>query len=99
MNPIAAELPELPKQNEWSPSAFFARRDRLVRLCLMTSLSSLLVTILSLAVVLFAFSKEVLFLVLDPAGNVFVVPGKTFDHARELHTEQAILATSALLLR
>jgi hypothetical protein len=37
--------------------------------------------------------------VLDPAGNVFVTPGRAFDEAKELHIEQGLLATSALLLR
>ena len=46
-----------------------------------------------------ASTKGLQFVVLDPAGNVFVTPGRAFDEAKELHTEQALLAVSALLLR
>ncbi|MCZ7636798.1 MAG: hypothetical protein M5U12_12615 [Verrucomicrobia bacterium] len=39
------------------------------------------------------------YLVLDPAGNWTLAPGTTFAEASELHVQQALLATTALLLR
>jgi len=39
------------------------------------------------------------FVVLDPAGNWILAPGTTFAGAGDLHVQQALLATTALLLR
>lgn len=43
--------------------------------------------------------RGVRYLVLDPAGNWTLTPGTTFAAASELHVQQALLATTALLLR
>jgi hypothetical protein len=78
---------------------FFAQKDRLVRWCVVLALAATLCAVLSLVVALGATTQPMRFIVLDRAGNVFVAQGRVFDEARELHVEQALLATTTLLLR
>jgi hypothetical protein len=96
---VASDAPVLPNPRPMNLGAFFAQKDRLVRWCLLTSIGSIGCAILSLVTALSVSKRDIRFVVLDPAGNVFVAPGRAFDEAKELHIEQALLATSALLLR
>src|SRR5688572_26351703 len=94
-----SELLESPKPSPARMAVFFAQKDRLVRWCAITTFASILCAVLSLVIALGATTQAMRFVVLDPAGNVFVTPGRVFDEARELHVQQALLATSAILLR
>ena len=49
--------------------------------------------------VIYLLQRPMLFVVLDPEGNVIPVPGAPFPEARELHVMEAMLATTALLSR
>lgn len=79
--------------------AFFVNKDRLARLSMAVALGALLFAAVSLALARVHSRKEVLFVVLDPNGNVVVAPGAPFMEAKDLHVQQALLATTALLLR
>jgi hypothetical protein len=79
--------------------AFFAHKDRLARLALAVAVAALLVTALALLSATASARRGVRFVVLDPAGNWILAPGATFAEAKELHVQQALLATTALLLR
>lgn len=80
-------------------AVFFARKERLMMLSMATGLASCIVSCISLFLVLKAMNKDVQFVVMDHNGGIFVENGKSFDQAKELHVEQALLATTALLLR
>ncbi len=97
--PVPSDPPALPKPPRLSIGALFAQKDRLVRWCLLTSTASIVCAILSLTTAMSVSKEDIRFVVLDPAGNVFVSPGRAFEEAKELHLEQALLATSALLMR
>lgn len=81
------------------PARFFASKDRLSRLCIGIALASCLVTILALNLVQIASQRAVQFVVLDPNGNTIIAPGAKFQDATELHVQQALQATTALLNR
>lgn len=68
-------------------------------LSMATGLASCIVSCISLFLVLKAMNKDVQFVVMDQNGGIFVENGKSFDQAKELHVEQALLATTSLLLR
>lgn len=68
-------------------------------LSMAAALASCIVSLISLSLVLKGMSKEMIFVVMDPAGGIFLANGRSFDQAKELHVEQALLATTALLLR
>jgi len=99
MNPAHPESPEMSHPSPPRMAVFFAQKDRLVRWCVITTFASIVCAVLSLVIALGATTQPMRFVVLDPAGNVFVTPGRVFDEARELHVEQALLATTAVLLR
>lgn len=80
-------------------AVFFARKDRLMMLSMATGLASCIVSCISLFLVLKSMNKDVQFVVMDRNGGIFVENGKSFDQAKELHVEQALLATTSLLLR
>ena len=88
-----------PAKPRLDPAAFLAGRDRLARWALLVAALSLACTALSSVLTLTRGQKEVLFVVLDPNGDVFVVPGAKFVEAKELHVQQSLLAATALLLR
>ena len=107
MNPTAESerrmcvIPERmpPTKAPFNAAAFFAGKDRLARLGMLVALVALVVAGLAVTLALSSARQKVLFVVLDPAGNVIIVPGVTFSEAKELHVQQSMLATSALLLR
>lgn len=80
-------------------AVFFARKERLMMLAMATAIASCIVSVISLFLGLKAMNKDVQFVVMDPAGGIFLATGRSFDQAKELHVEQALLATTALLLR
>lgn len=88
-----------PVKPGFNAGAFFAHKDRLARLCSTVTLMAVIVAGLALAFAIPNARQRVLFVVLDPAGNCIVAPGVAFHQARELHVQQAMLATTALLLR
>ena len=96
--PTLAQRVPAPKQG-FDPAAFLAGKDRLVRFSLLVAALALLIAALSLALAFGRGSPPVLFVVLDPSGNVIVAPGLTFVAAKELHVQQSLLAATALLLR
>jgi hypothetical protein len=81
------------------PAAFLAGKDRLARLALLVAALALVSAALSLGLAFSRGRQPVLFVVLDPNGNVILAPGVTFVDARELHVQQSLLAATALLLR
>lgn len=78
---------------------FFANKDRLARWCLAALVISGLTNGLVLLLLLQLARKEPWFFALDPAGNWYRGHGTRFVEARELHAQQAIQATTALLYR
>jgi hypothetical protein len=96
--PVFSERAE-PTRRPLIPSAFLAGKDRLARLALLVAALALLCVALALALALSRGQQPVLFVVLDPNGNVIVAPGVTFVEAKELHVQQSMLAATALLLR
>ena len=97
--PVPSDTPTLSKPPRLSVGALFAQKDRLARWCLLTSMASIVCAILSLSTAMKVSKEDIRFVVLDPAGNVFVSPGRAFEDTKELHIEQALLAASALLMR
>ena len=96
--PLKSE--RLPASNAgFNLAAFLAGRDRLARLSLIVALAALMVTVFALMQAFANSRQKTLFVVLDPSGNTIVAPGVLFIEAKELHVQQAILATAALLLR
>jgi len=95
---VSSERLAFPKTG-FNPAAFLAGKDRLTRLSLIVALAALVVAAVATAAALSNARQKVLFVVLDPNGNVIVAPGATFSEARELHINQSMLATTALLLR
>ncbi len=89
----------VPTRSPLIPSAFLAGKDRLARLSLFVAALALLIAALALALAFSRGHQQVLFVVLDPNGNVIVAPGVAFLEAKELHVQQALLAATALLLR
>jgi hypothetical protein len=96
---VESGSPSYQAHSRATAAAFFARKDRLTRWCITSVVLSLSCAVLSMVIAIKASRREIQFVVMDPAGNVIVTPGRAFDEARELHTEQALLAASALLLR
>ncbi|MGE3312775.1 MAG: hypothetical protein AB7O66_22625 [Limisphaerales bacterium] len=81
------------------PARFFANKDRLSRLCIGIALANTIVTLSLLGLVQASSQRAVQFVVLDPNGNTIIAPGAPFQEATELHLQQALQATSALLNR
>lgn len=98
ITPVLSERIE-PIRRLLIPSAFLAGKDRLARLSLWVTLLALIGNALALGVALSNVRQQVLFVVLDPNGNVVVAPGARFIEAKELHVQQGLLAANALLLR
>jgi hypothetical protein len=96
--PVQSERLPLPKP-AFQAGAFFAHKDRLARLNSAVALAALVVAGLALVQTLTQARRPVQFVVLDPNGNCLVTLGAPFHEARELHVQQATLATLALLLR
>ena len=96
--PVFSERLPTPKGG-FNAGAFFAHKDRLALWCIATALAALLVSGLSLTLAISSSRQPVQFVVLDPIGNCLVAPGMPFHEAKELHLQQAMMATTALLLR
>lgn len=96
---IPKDLPEPPPPAAPGVAAFFARRDRLFHWGTITVFTALLCSVLSLCLAIGAARQEMRFVVLDGAGNTELAPGRLFAEAKELHIQQSLLATTALLLR
>ena len=96
--PVATERLPQPR-HRFDPAAFLAGKDRLARLALLVAALALLVAALGLGQVYARGHQPVLFVMLDPNGNVIIAPGVVFADAKELHVQQSLLATTALLLR
>lgn len=96
---LPPDLPKVPKSSAVSAAAFFARKDLLMRWCLVVAAGALACSLLSLGVAVKSSREPVLIAVLDGAGVIHVADGLPFDEARELHVHQALLAATALLLR
>lgn len=92
-------LSTLPAISRFKMASFFARKDRMARWCVLCAVMSTSCALVALVIAYRALAQQTRIVVLDPSGNVLVLPGKLFHEATELHTEQALLATSALLLR
>ena len=100
----APTTPERPERTArqylpFNAGAFFANKDRLARYSLLVAALALLVAVLALMLTGSRFRQKFWFAVLDPAGTVILAPGLSFSDAKELHVQQAMLATTALLLR
>jgi hypothetical protein len=96
--PTSAErLPTPP--HRFDAAAFLAGKDRFARAALFVAALALLTAALAIGLAISRGRQPVLFVVLDPNGNVLVAPGATFAEAKELHVQQALLAATALLLR
>lgn len=80
-------------------AAFLRNRERLSRLLMCLALGSTCVNLLALGLLAASTRRPVIFVVLDPNGNTIVAPGARFEDATELHLQQALLVTSALLTR
>jgi hypothetical protein len=83
----------------FEPARFFASKDRLSRLCACVALGATLVALFALGLVQSLSGRPVQFVILDPNGNTIIAPGKRFEDATELHVQQALQATVALLNR
>lgn len=80
-------------------AAFLRNRERLSRLLVWHALGSTVVNLLALGILVASAGRPVEFVVLDPNGNTIVAPGARFEEATEVHLQQALLVTSALLTR
>ena len=78
---------------------FLASKDRLSRLCLVVATGCLVIAAIAIAFAFQISRQPVLFVLLDPEGNVIPVRGSAFPEAREVHIKMAMLATTALLSR
>ena len=96
--PVLSERVE-PTRSPLTPAAFLAGKDRLARQALLVAALALLVAALALGLAFSRGHQPVLFVVLDPNGNVILAPGVTFVEAKDLHVQQSLLAATALLLR
>lgn len=96
--PVVSERLPSPKPG-FNAGAFFAHKDRLARLTCAVALAALVVAGLALALGLKTSAQPVQFVVLDANGTCFHTLGAVFQDAKELHLQQATLATLALLLR
>ena len=96
--PVSSERLQMP-QPRFDPAAFLAGKDRLARQALLVAALALLVAALALGLAFSRGRQPVLFVVLDPNGNVILAPGVTFVEAKDLHVQQSLLAATALLLR
>ncbi len=77
----------------------FISRERLVLVALSLAGLEGLLCVLLLIFLLVESRKNRMFVVLDGTGTVVLAPGQSFAQARELQTEQALLASAALLSR
>jgi hypothetical protein len=87
------------EKKTFDPGRFFAGREQLARSCLRVTLASICCSLCCALALVWSLSRPMVFTVLDPSGNVYVVRGSSFANARALHVEQALLATTALLSR
>lgn len=83
----------------FNAAAFLAGKDRLTYLAMIVAGLALLVAALTAGMPLLRPQPPLIFVVLDPNGNVIVAPGLPFAEARELHSQQSLLAAMALLSR
>lgn len=99
MTPKSNSKPEMPhpKPDGFNAATFFAQKDRLVRFSLASALIALVVTLLSLVLVFRLTSQKPVVVGVDRAGIPFGERGTDFADAKQLHLEQALLATTALL--
>jgi len=99
--------PQLPSPADLTPppiglprlQLFLADMGRVARLALAVCVGQNVVTFGAVGIVLYLLQRPILFVVMDPEGNVIPVPGAPFPEARELHVMEAMLATTALLSR
>jgi hypothetical protein len=80
-------------------AAWLRRREVGLRLLAALAGVSLLLALLLAGLLWVLVGQRTQFVVLDRAGNVECAPGVSFVEARELHTDLALLATTALLSR
>ena len=78
-----------------NPPAFFANKDRLARWCVVALFVSAAATFSALMLSFQLLSRPALFIPMVDS----VEPAGPFDKAKELHVQQALWATSALLSR
>mgnify|MGYP000895714458 CR=1 FL=1 len=88
-----------PERTRLNFAELFAHKDRLARLSMAVALSALLVASLAVFHATNQARRGVRFVVLDPAGNWTLAPAATFADAHDVQVQQALLATTALLLR
>jgi len=98
LTPVVSERLVTPKPR-FNAGAFFAHKDRLARLCMAVAFAALAVAALALALAIPNARRPVQYVIIDPTGTCILVNGATFHEAKELHLQQAMLATTALLLR
>jgi hypothetical protein len=107
MNPDPEELRRTTVLSERIPTAkarfnagaFFAHKDRLARLCATVALVSMGIAGLALALAIPNLGHKPLFVILDAADTPMRGHDAEFQDANKLHVQQAMLATTALLLR
>jgi hypothetical protein len=96
--PVVSERLPVSKPR-FDAGAFFAHKDRLARLCIAVALAALAVAGLALFLAIANARQPVVYVLIDSLDNSAIVSGAPFREAKELHVQQATLATTALLLR
>ena len=91
--------PDPEREARFDPAAFFAHKDRLARLSVAGLIASSLVSLISLVLVWRFSAQAPVVLGVDRSGIPFGERGTSFAEAKDLHVEQALLATTALLSR
>lgn len=92
-------VPVVELETRFNAAAFFAHKDRLARLSMAGIIGCSAVTLASLALVFRFSTQPPVVLGVDRSGVPFGERGTSFAEAKNLHIEQALLATLALFSR
>src|SRR4051812_2678886 len=94
---VQERTPDPPRR--FNPAQFFAHKDKLARLCILTLLFSLFCNALEIAALLVWMGRKDRVTVIDDHGLVRVGEPKPLAEAKELQQRLAFEATESLLLR
>ena len=88
-----------PMPRRFDPTRLFIQRDRLPWFCFFFTIAVLLLSAIDRYHIVSQFKQRERVVIIDPAGTYYLSPLLQFSEAKELHVQQAELATMAFLER
>lgn len=98
LTPKGVAPPPAPRKS-FDPTRLFAQRDRLPWIWFGLAVAVILLAAIDRYHLVNTFKQRERVVIIDPAGTYYLSPLLAFDEAKELHAQQATLATLAFLER